>query len=47
MLNCDIYQGERVPRVADTELVILIAHIIRPTGLIPDGSLNQTKRDMR
>ena len=38
LLNCEIYQRGRVSRVADTELArpILIAHLIRPPGSIPD-----------
>ena len=35
LLNCDIYQRGRVSRVAYTELVLLIAHLIRPPGSIP------------
>ena len=34
-LNCEIYQRGRVCRVADTELVLPITHLIRPTGSIP------------
>ena len=36
MLNCEIFQRERVSRVADKELVLLIAHPICPQGSIPD-----------
>ena len=32
-----VYQRGRVSRVADTELILLIAHLIRPPGSIPGG----------
>ena len=35
LLNCEIYQRGRVPMVDDTELLLLIAHLIRPPGSIP------------
>ena len=35
LLNCEIYQRERVYRVADIELILLIAHLIQPLGSIP------------
>ena len=34
LLNCEIYQRGRVPRPADTELVLLISRIIRLPGSI-------------
>ena len=48
LLNCEIYQRGRVSvyRVTDTELILLIAHLIRPPGSIPGVGLvsrNQTK----
>jgi len=36
LLNCENYQRGRVFELADTELVLLIAHLIRPPGSIPD-----------
>ena len=47
LLNCEIYQHE-VSRVADTELIQLIAHLIRPPGSIPGVGCvrrNQTKQE--
>ena len=47
LLNCEIYQRGRVSRVADTELLLLIAHLTRPPGSIPGvGGVwrNQTKK---
>ena len=35
LLNCENYQRGRVSRVADNELVLLIAHLIRSPGSIP------------
>ena len=35
LLNCEFYQRGRVSRVADTELIQLIAYLIRPPGSIP------------
>ena len=32
LLNCEIYQRRRVSRIADTELILLIANLIRPPG---------------
>ena len=36
LLKCEIYQHGRVSGVAETELILLIAHLIRPSGSIPD-----------
>ena len=41
LLICEIYQRGRVSRVADTELILLIAYIIRPPGTFP-GAIKQT-----
>jgi len=35
LLDREIYQRVRVSRVADAELVLLIAHLIRPLSSIP------------
>ena len=35
LLNCEIYQRVRVSRVADTDLLLLISHLIRSPGSIP------------
>ena len=35
LLNCEIHQSGRVSKVTDTELILLIAHLIPPEGLIP------------
>ena len=35
LLNCEIYQRGTVSRVADTKIILLIAHLIRPSGSIP------------
>ena len=35
LLNCEIYKHGRVSTVADTELILLIVHLIRPLGSIP------------
>ena len=35
LLNCEIYQRGRESRVADTELILLIAHLTRAPGSIP------------
>ena len=35
LLNCEIYQRGRVSRVADTEFILLIIHLIRPPSSIP------------
>ena len=35
LLNCEIYQRGRVSRIADTELILLITHLIRPPGSNP------------
>ena len=34
-VNCHSHQRDRVSRVADTELILLIAHLIRQPGSIP------------
>ena len=34
LLNCEIYQRGRVSRVTDTELILVIAHLIKPPGSI-------------
>ena len=44
LLNCEIYQRGRVSRVTDTELVLLMAHLIRPPGSIHDvGRVRRNK----
>ena len=35
LVNCEIYQRGKESRVADTELILLIAHLIRPPCSIP------------
>ena len=35
LLNYENHQRGRVSRLADTELILLIAHLIRPPGSIP------------
>ena len=35
LLNCEIYQRGGVSRIADTELLLLIAHLIQSPGSIP------------
>ena len=35
LLNCEIYKRGRVSTVADTKLLLLITHLIRPPGSIP------------
>ena len=35
LLNCEIYQRGRMSKVADTELLLLIAHLILTPGSIP------------
>ena len=37
LLNCEVYQRGRVSRVADTEFMLLIVHLIRPPGSITGG----------
>ena len=34
LLNCNIYQRDQVSRIADTELILLTAHLIQPPGSI-------------
>jgi len=46
LLNCEVYQRGRVSRVADTELILSIAHLTRLPGSIPGVGWvrrNQTK----
>ena len=35
LLNSGIYQRERLTMIADTELILLIAHLIWPPNSIP------------
>ena len=35
LLNCEIFQRRQVSRIADTGLILLIAHLIRPPCSIP------------
>ena len=48
-VNCHSHQHDRVSRVADTELILLIAHLIRQPGSIPGVgwvSDNQTEQQI-
>ena len=47
LLKCEIYQRGWVSRVADTKLILFVAYLIRPSGLIPGVGWvrrNQTKK---
>ena len=35
LLNCEIFQRGRLSRVGDREIILLIAHLIQPSGSIP------------
>ena len=49
LLNCEIYQRERVSRVAGTEIILVITHPIRPPGSIPgddeSGAIEQNNQE--
>ena len=46
LLNCETYQQGRVTSIADTEPILLIAHLIQPPGSIPGvGRVGRHQRD--